>query len=164
MKYLFMALITVAGFLIFSTVPQAGDYYQYRDQKGVLIFTDSLSDVPPDQRKQVKRFKDLSEKQGAGSTKAPGLSPAQEQKTGPEKPPPRSSLQALKMEKKALEKRYDQLLNRRNALAKEETRGRTSREVLEFQKKIDALNADINAYEKQRAAFEKKRKELEKSP
>ena len=45
-------------FLICMLLPSSvlAEYYQYRDQNGVLRFTDNLADVPEDQRQQIMSY------------------------------------------------------------------------------------------------------------
>ncbi len=45
--------ILVAGMVVLWTMPAWCDYFQYRDENGVLRFTDDLASVPPDQRPGV---------------------------------------------------------------------------------------------------------------
>jgi hypothetical protein len=55
---LFMRLLFALLFLICMWLPSSvlAEYYQYRDQNGVLRFTDNLADVPEDQRQQIERY------------------------------------------------------------------------------------------------------------
>jgi len=45
--------ILVAGMVVLWTMPAWCEYFQYRDENGVLRFTDDLASVPPDHRPGV---------------------------------------------------------------------------------------------------------------
>ena len=53
-----MRLLYALLFLICMWLPSSAlaEYYQYRDQNGVLRFTDNLADVPEDQRQQIESY------------------------------------------------------------------------------------------------------------
>lgn len=53
-----MRLLYALMFLICMWLPSSvlAEYYQYRDQNGVLRFTDNLADIPEDQRQQIESY------------------------------------------------------------------------------------------------------------
>jgi hypothetical protein len=58
-----MRLLYALLFLICMLLPSSvlAEYYQYRDQNGVLRFTDNLADVPEDQRQQIESYTESEE-------------------------------------------------------------------------------------------------------
>ena len=55
-------MVIVTGMVICWLAPAYGEYYQYRDENGVLRFTDDLASVPPDQRPDVKTHQSIESK------------------------------------------------------------------------------------------------------
>lgn len=78
-------LVALAGGIAGSDVLAAEDdrryIYQWVDEKGVIHITDSLQNVPPQQRSRATRTEQQTpvEKGGKGQEQAPGQSPLQEQ-------------------------------------------------------------------------------------
>ena len=54
--------LLLAGMVVLWSAPGFCEYYQYKDQNGVLRYTDDLASVPPDQRPDVKTHQSIESK------------------------------------------------------------------------------------------------------
>jgi hypothetical protein len=139
-------------------VAAGAEFYKYRDDSGVLRFTDNLFDVPEDQRPQVTRYQEPADTSAAAPRRS-----APERQT--RKSPPASTgvdspkapidlsaptAEALEKLKKRLELERADLAAERRAL--EERRQSLSKpeEVQEFNRQAEALNTRIERYEADR--------------
>jgi len=55
--------IAVLYIIFFPPLLIAGQFYQYKDTSGALIFTDDLSQVPKDQQPEVKLYEAVQNKE-----------------------------------------------------------------------------------------------------
>jgi hypothetical protein len=156
--------IIVAGLTLCWLIPAYGEYYQYRDENGVLRFTDDITSIPPDQRPEVKTHQSIESKpvrpiSGAATIESTSTGGAAGEKrsqspgnTWQERNLNRwqelDQMQAeLKEAYKALQAERSQLeanVPSSNAPAKEKAR---------HNKKVEALNEKIAIYEAQLDSF-----------
>ena len=160
--------IVLVGMLILLATPALGEYYQYTDEKGVLRFTDDITSVPADQRPDVKTYESvksdpvqattdtLAEANSSQVSSAPSSDSAQPQ-TGTWNE--RISRQADELDRlqEELNQTFMALQNERTALEeKVPTGGASAEQLAAYRKKVDALNAKIDRYEKQHAEYRQK--------
>lgn len=156
-----LSVIAIASFSLFLLSERLvkAEFYQYKDKRGIQHFTDNLNEVPAEHRKNIKRTETVDEPYKVNSQPSP-ISPKLQNFSiqGSEPVPDLLDIKALNQEKKLLEKKYEQLSIKQEALSKEKKNARTLDEVNAYEKKISALNMEIGAYEKRRTEFEQKRK------
>ena len=142
------------------TTHASGEYYQFRDENGVLRFTDDLSSVPPDQRPEVKTHVSIE----SGSDQAPSAVPVQdkavtsnesiesESQTADGSPGKQSSPEVDELNRMQVElnKTFQDLQAERAALeAKAPPQNAPSKEKAAHLELVEAYNAKIADYEAQ---------------
>jgi len=172
-----MRLLYALLFLICMWLPTmvSAEYYQYRDQNGVLRFTDNLADVPEDQRQQIERYtesedllapeeesqeesqEDLqvtSVREEAGEDME-GAYQSEETETG--RDDNLSQLKKLNQMKAALDEEFAELMEEKQALLqyKDSKKNMSVKEAKAYQKKVTLLNQRITDFEERRQAYKK---------
>jgi predicted RNase H-like nuclease (RuvC/YqgF family) len=156
--------ILVAGMVVLWTMPAWCEYYQYRDEKGALRFTDDLSSVPPDQRPGVTTHQSVqsqpvAQKKGAAAEKSASRPPASEKQ---DSLPSGDTWEGKKARKLAefdskqaeLNQTYTALQAERADLqANAPSKKASFEEKAVYNQKVTALNARIDRYEEEMAAF-----------
>lgn len=156
--------ILVAGMVVLWTMPAWCEYYQYRDENGTLRFTDDLSSVPPDQRPgvtthQTVQSQPVPQKNGAAVEKGASRSAASAKQ---EDLPSGDTWEGKKARKLAefdskqveLNKTYTSLQAERADLqANAPSKKASFEEKALYNQKVTALNARIDRYEEEMAAF-----------
>jgi hypothetical protein len=143
LRYFIIALVLV----MVPALSQA-EFYKYRDANGVLRFTDDITEVPADQRAQLKEYKSVA-------TPKPSVDTT-EKEDAPEKTGLDAMAQQLETEKAALEEEYQ-------ALAEEDRRIKASvadpnnpPDPEAYNEQLKALQRKIEAYDARRRAFQEK--------
>ncbi len=191
MKGITMVVMAAAVGLLCSQ-PALAEYYRYTDSKGVVRYTDNLSEVPPSQRGQVSRYKDASDsltpeqkqkqadekKKAAEAKKKPGKkdSAAKADTSGTAgadagKTPDVSrdtqayleALAALDKRREALDAEYKALQAEAQQLEEEKRSAKRPQATRSLNQRIQDVNERIAAYEKKRQDYEKDRAALEAS-
>ena len=154
----------VAGLVALWTMPAWCEYYQYRDENGALRFTDDLSSVPPDQRPGVTthqsvQSKPVPPKNGAAAEKSASRQQASAKQ---ETLPSGNTWEGKKAQKLAefdskqaeLNQTYASLqAERANLQANAPSEKASFKEKAVYNQKVTALNAKIDRYEEDMAAF-----------
>lgn len=158
MNNLYRLGLTFIMVLTLSVPPVfAEDFYRYRDENGILHFTDNLNDIPEDQREKLTRYK---KKQTVVRTQLPAVS------TEETTPDPKGfkalnqddQLRMLNDEKRELESLYGALMEKMQSLEKEKSKVKTAETSAQYEQKVSDLNKEITAYEERRASFDRKLK------
>jgi len=168
-----MRLLYALLFLICMWLPSSvlAEYYQYRDQNGVLRFTDNLADVPEDQRPQIDIYtenedlssseeesqedlQDTSIQEEAGEDMEDAYQ-SEETETG--RGDNLSQLKKLNQIKAALDEAFAELMEEKHALLqyKETKKNMSMKEAKAYQKKVTLLNQRITDFEERRQAYKK---------
>lgn len=146
--------LTAVLLLILAVGPASAQFYKYKDADGNILFTDDLSQVPPDQRESVPGYRESTP--DAGTDAAPTPDPA-------ESAPPTAGNPILELEgtRKSLAERREALETRFADIQEEQDRLRakpklTSNPALVRQHNAEmaALRERIMAYEADRARYE----------
>ena len=158
--------LLVVLLLFMATPVTAGEYYQYRDDKGNLRFTDDLSTVPEKQRSEVKTFESIkgNEVRKAAVAGKP-VSSSELTKNGHEDSDDsgawvgkikRSSEELDEMQAE-LEQTAQTLKQQQKELeAQAPGKEATDNEESAYYEKVNALNEKIEAYNKRREKFNQK--------
>ncbi len=173
-------------FLICMLLPSSvlAEYYQYRDQNGVLRFTDNLADVPEDQRQQIESYteseefvmteeesleylQDTSVQEETGEDME---SASQSEETGEDmddadqieetdtgRDDSLAQLKKLNQMKAALDEEFAELMEEKQVLLqyKDSKKNISVKEAKAYQKKVTLLNQRITDFEERRQAYKK---------
>jgi len=156
--------LLVAGLVVSWTMPAFCEYYQYRDENGVLRFTDDIASVPPDQRPGVTTHSSVvsspaAEASGPSTGKkvsAPQAATKQNNRSGGSTWEAQKALRLSEFDRKQVEldREFTDLQNQRAKLEAEAPSHKASfEEKAVYNKKVAALNAKIDRYEEELAAF-----------
>jgi hypothetical protein len=127
----------------------AAEIYKYRDQNGVLRFTDNLTEVPVEQRENVDQYQEIKTREVVTE---PAPASASEQAVVQDA---QAAEKALLDEKAALDIEYSQLMEMRKSLEAAPQTG-TPEEIAAHEKKIKDYNARLKIYEIQQKSFRAK--------
>jgi hypothetical protein len=145
--------------LLFAN-PALGEFYKYRDNNGVLRFTDNLAEVPLNQRPDAQSYKEADDyltpyqkmeraekarreaEMAAKETKQMSFEAQQDQ---------RMNLNKTRTE---LDKEYGELMRAKSALKKEKAQASTLEQQKAYKKGVNALNKRIIVYEGRRDQYE----------
>lgn len=181
-----MRLLFALLFLICMWLPSSvlAEYYQYRDQNGVLRFTDNLADVPEDQRQQIESYTESEEfvmteeesleylqdtsvqeetgedMEGADQSEETGedmesANQSEEAETG--RDDNLAQLKKLNQIKAALDEEFAVLMVEKQVLLqyKDSKKNMSVKEAKAYQKKVTLLNQRITDFEERRQAYKK---------
>jgi chromosome segregation ATPase len=150
----FKQVIVVALVLLVPTW-SAAEIYKYRDQSGVMRWTNDLSEVPVDQRPQMQILKETqSAPPKTTAADAEGSEQAVAQARDADLV---QRAQQLDAEKTVLDQEYQALMQESQALEQMREQARSNPEEFEaYQQKVKALNTQIETYESKRQAFQEK--------
>ena len=137
------------------------EFYKYKDQNGVLRFTDNIADVPEDQRIGLEThqevisnetpadFSEMTRQEVEERQKALGPPAFQE----PQDEAGNLSDQELNQKKAALDQEYANLMKEKRALLESKKKIRNVTESKAYNKKVGALNQRIADFDTRRQAF-----------
>lgn len=134
----------------------SAEIYKYRDQNGVLRFTDNLTEVPLSQRENVDQYQEIKT-EPKEAEQASGNAPGQ-----PAVQDIRALEKALTDEKRVLDNEYEELMGMRNSL-EAAAQAVTPEEIAAHEQKIQQYNARLKIYEIKQKAFRTKVEEYNKA-
>ena len=164
MRRLYILLVLIC---IWLPATASAEYYKYRDQNGVLRYTDNLSDIPEDQRpkaetriqtedyspppepaqsepKDEERQKKIQEFNQKMAEKRQALS--QEMQSG-------SAGEHLQQIKDSLDQEYAELMKEKEAMLQLRSQAKTVAEGKAYKEKVTVFNQKIADFEARRQAF-----------
>ena len=144
-----------------------GEFYRYKDENGVLRFTDNLQEVPADQRPGLKKYKEAEDdmtpaqlekkrRQEAEAAQRAKIRSEQARKGNEIEEARIDSHKDLERVKADLDEEHESLMNRKAGLQAERDTLTTAEEVRAYQEKIRNLNEEIKRFEERRRQFVKK--------
>jgi len=144
----------VAMLTLLQVVPSGAEFYQYKDQAGELHFTDNLSNVPEDQRIDIKGMQEIPPaEREMGLNDSPSIGPTSDGITWNRKL--QNKAESLNNERTALEGKFQALQEEKRHLGASGPVLESHAEKRAQQAQVEALNRKIVEYEKQRKQFEK---------
>jgi hypothetical protein len=145
---------------IAMTASADAEFYKYRDNNGVLLFTDNLAEVPLNQRPGAQSYKEADDyltpyqkKERAEKARRETEMAAKEAKQGSFEAQQEQRL-ILNNTRTALDKEYGELMHAKKALEKEKAQATTPEKQVAYKKRFDALNKRIIEYEDRRNQYE----------
>ena len=154
---MFWRYALIGWVVIYLAAPASAEFYRYRDENGVLRYTDTYMDIPIEQRRGVTPFietEGASITEEAAEKEAAAASPAENPAAAAAAQRP--DLQAvLTRKKEALDRSYAELLKERNALEKEkESVSMTdAAQAAAYRDKVISFNRRLKTYQQQLAAL-----------
>lgn len=159
--------LLLAGMVVLWSAPGFCEYYQYRDQNGVLRYTDDLASVPPDQRPDVKTHQSIESKPVQKTTATAtnkNVSPSEASPKKGAQPSGRTWQERNSQEKQELDQMQAELKETFKALQAERTalnaktppEGASFKQRAGYNKQVQALNLKIADYESKLNAFNEK--------
>jgi len=127
----------------------SAEIYKYRDQNGVLRFTDNLAEVPLTQRENIQQYQeikataDTAEQTPAKDSGKEAVQDAQ------------AAEKALTDEKEVLDTEYSQLMEMRNSI-EAAPQPSTPEEIAAHKNKVQDYNIQLKIYEVKVKAFREK--------
>lgn len=128
--------------LMLVAVSAKAEIYKYRDENGVIRYTDNIVEVPKEQQQRVKAYQEIKAPEAA--VEAPRIENMED------------VAQKLQQEKEELRKEFEALESERVQL---EAQGKIARLPAEnelFEQKIIDYNARLQQYEQKRIRFKEK--------
>jgi len=155
-------VVLLAGLFAFLPCTVFADFYRYKDENGVLRFTDNLSEVPVDQRPKVHSYKESTGSQtpgkqaGEAKPEASGDTDSTEaSETRKDKKPTDQEIEKLLEIKAALDKEFAELEKEKQVLANQKGKLKTRSQIKARNEKVTRYNKRLAEYEKRRKAFQK---------
>ena len=158
-------------FLQIQAVFVFAEFYKYKDANGVLRFTDTLSEVPEDQREKVDKYQEYiaptksiedeisSVKYLLKSKTSNTLKPSKEQNKQKDQKNIQVQVLGNKISKikEQLEKEYKKLLEEKKKLEAldKKTGKKKSKAIAQLNDQAKILNKKIQAYNQKKAAYMK---------
>lgn len=139
-----IVLILISG-VYYSAL---GEFYQYKDKDGVVIFTDDLSQVPEDQRPKIKTYESIKSPPPEDATEDQENMPASTQRN-PQNDDVEKEKKWLVDEQHALEREREKLNNLKNEVD-------TSEKQDIYNSKVRQLNQRIRVYKERLDQFNTK--------
>jgi len=150
MRWRYLLLILV---MVWFASPVHAEFYRYKDENGVLRFTDNIVDVPMDQRKGVHKY-ETAEPSGE-PRQLPAAAPAPKPDETSIEIPPGPEADRLTKIKDELDKEHVELLKRKSALEKETDIYSSNEKFETYKAKVTRFNLRKEAYEKRVEAFQR---------
>jgi hypothetical protein len=142
-------IVTMLLILLVLPVLVSAEIYKYRDQNGVLRFTDNLLEVPVAQRENMEQYQEVktraetAEQRPADGSEKGGVQDA------------RDAEKKLTDEKGVLDKEYSQLTEMRESI-ESEPQPDNPEEMTAHKKRIQDYNIQLKIYEVKVKAFREK--------
>ncbi len=157
--------VSAIGLILMLTllvpVSSYGEFYKYRDENGVVRFTDNLAEVPKDQRPEVESYVEPSdfeqpepepEKSSSPERRALRRGPADQSEDETLTPEERAA--QLRKEKETLEQEYEAIVEAQKELAAQRRTLKTPASYNEHNEQQRRLRDRAEAYERWRSDFE----------
>jgi len=146
-------IVTILLVLLVLPMLVSAEIYKYRDQNGVLRFTDNLTEVPIDQRENIQQYREIKTAPSATEQSTINAEAAQD---------PKAMEKELTDEKGVLDNEYNQLMALRSSIEAAPQPG-TPEEIAAHEQKIKNYNAQLKIYEVKQKAFREKVAEYQKA-
>ena len=147
---------------VLAPAPAAAEFYRYRDQNGTVRFTDNLTEVPPEQRADLKTYREVvssppttafPETDPSGQAPEPAATVSAE--ADEERRAAEETAARLRQRQEALIQEYEALQKERAALAKRDGQRVNNAQQARYAEAVEALNAKIRDYQQRREAYER---------
>lgn len=144
---------TIAFLILISlvTIPVwAAEFYRYVDKHGNVLFTDDLSNVPPEQRENVTAY------EGSKTVEPVEAQSKAQEKVQDDKiknQAQEGTRQRLEAMGKELDQEYEKLMEVRKELDEEKNQAVTNAQIKAYNQKIVEFNTRIKTYDEKRTAY-----------
>ncbi len=145
----FLSLLAMV-FIIQS--PAQAEFYRYTDAHGNVIFTDDLSKIPADKRKEAKAYEENAGLSQPAVSAEPKVESAAENTT--------DNLESIQKEgdrldglRAELDKEYSALADENSKLKEEQKQAVTPDQIKAVNKKVVSFNTRFKAYQEKSEAY-----------
>lgn len=167
MRFRYVLLILIVAWFL---TPVYAEYYRYKDENGVLRYTDNIADVPESQREKIDSYyeakdyltpeeradKAKRETQLQESDRKASQDIKERKNTATGKLLDRSLVEEFNRIDAELSKKYSEMMKERTILEKEETDLKTAKQINAYRKKVTDFNRRIADYEKRRKELQER--------
>jgi len=137
------------------------ELYKYRDQNGVLRFTDNIADIPKDQRVGVETRQEVESNETPADFSQTTKQEVEERQKAlatpvfqePQDEAEILSAQEMNQKKAALDQEYANLMKEKRALLESKKKIRNVPDSKAYNKKAEMLNQKIADFDTRREAF-----------
>jgi hypothetical protein len=126
----------------------AGEYYQYTDESGAIVFTDDYASIPENQRKNSKKFEGSS----SSSTKTEQIKAA-DRFVEEEADKLAAEANLLKQTKAALDARYAEIQNERKQILEQSEQFIKRKGVKAYNQAVRAFNENSREFQKDQDVY-----------
>lgn len=147
---------------LFCASAAAAEFYKYLDEKGNVHFTDDYNLVPPDQRKQIKRYEEYRPQDAPAATQAkidPAAAPVPKEPASVEAAG-ESGANDFDSQLKALDQRKAELAGEYESLMQENTRLNDIKKSVKNRADADQYNENVRKLNARLQEHDRKRKEF----
>ena len=142
-------IITMLLVLMILPALVSAEIYKYRDQNGVLRFTDNLAEVPVAQRENIEQYQEIKTTADTAEQAPAKISEKEAVQDA------RAAEKELTDEKGVLDNEYSQLMEMRKSI-EAASQPNTPEEIAAHKKKIQDYNIQLNIYEVKLKGFREK--------
>ncbi len=153
-------VMPVLVILLFAfALPAPAEYYKYKDEKGIVHYTNDLTKIPPEQRKKLDRYKEYHKPYTPLSEEIEAETEELINQSVEGRDAEKQNIESLK---NSLAARREALTNEREKLDAESARLKQNRPGKDVSKKdFEAYELSIKALNEKIGAFSKKSSRLE---
>jgi hypothetical protein len=134
-------------FIVALAQPVSAEFYRYKDRHGNVIYTDDLSKVPPDQRENIRSYKESVYQPQKTPTPEKGGKEADQTITKDKE------YERLHRQEETLRREREALTKERDRLNQEKKNAVTPQQIKEYNRSIVDFNARIQAFEEKQKVF-----------
>lgn len=146
--------------LLFFSATAAAEIYKYYDEQGNLHFTDDYNNVPIDQRKNVKGYKEIVSEEPGEETAAADRQPPPEEEPIPSAEAGESGQADFEAKIKEFDRRkqelaleYESLMAESTKLTQEKAKAKTAADIKLYNTRVSELNRKIKEHDRKRKEF-----------
>jgi len=148
-----MACVLLIVFLVLFPTFTHAEIYRYTDQNGVVCFTDNIANVPENQRKDVLNYSETGNTSKPEKQAQDAVEHRTEINKFQEDRPLTDRLIKIKAE---LDKENSEMMKQLEAFSKERKILSTQKTSKDYKEKLESFNKSLADYEKRHRLFQKK--------
>ena len=167
MRFRYILPVLIIAWLL---SPVYAEFYRYKDENGVLRYTDNIADIPESQRTKIDSYNEAAdyltpeeradkakrETQLQESDRKASQDIKDRKKTATGKVLNRSLFEEFNRIDAELSKEYSGLMKERTILEKEQTDLKTAKQINAYRKKVTDFNRRMADYEKRRKELQER--------
>ncbi len=152
-------LLIFLGILLFS-VTASPEFYKYYDEQGDVHFTDDYNQVPMNQRKNVKEYKEIISDEVDREAPEKEAEPQAEGEQNPSTEAGKggkydfeTKLKEFDLRKQEITQEYESLMAESAQLAREKEKAKSDEDIKKYNERVANLNKKIQEHDRKRKEF-----------